>query len=1163
MKKTFRFLALSFALICGTLSSFAAAPAGGPTPGTLVGNNEELGVVVYEVLGWSDDLGAYEVQINELNWTGIQTKPTEMTIKLAFEQMYGTTKCKYVVRQIKSTTTAEKKAFYAQTNLKKVEFVNDENVIKAKDFAVGDYSFYGCTNLAELIFPDNVSTIGKYAFQNTAIKNFEIPANCTDILEFAFNNCQSLNSVTVREGENGGSLATLGENVFANSTLHYLDLSKAYSLTTIGNGHEKSPFIYKAHSAINNQLLEVKLPEPKGEATTSLLSEIYDSFKNCTSLKSISNLDKSIITRFEDDAFQNDKALAELNFPVGEYTKPMLTGSPFKGCESLATLTFAADFWGTIGDGTNNLFGAVPDDAASLAALKTITFEGYLNGLINSNAFGNKSTTGAICTSLATLTITKGLQAGSYKVSSVDYSFGASIKNGAFNNCAALATVSLNGATIGGADKAAQSISLDGFAATGIKTLDLGDVTISNKYGIGYTFQVNSSAFTSSALESVTVGDINISNGAHYVNFPDGAFVGGANFTSFTVGDINNDGGYVIFGYSGSPVAQSKDADGKPIYTLATVEVGSIVNGKGSQVYFNNNAFQSDALATVTFGDFKKAKPAETTGEYVKIFEGAFAEKNATSETAKTITIGSIAASTQIDGGAFKGGSKAASYTATLGDIKKAKDTDKDFTLAIAAKAFQGPAVGDVTYNFGEVNAPSMTGIAANAFIGAKDKEGKDNAKVNIGAYKASFDNAYTFTQVKEVTVASWETSSSTWKFDKPNTVTVTGDMTNVMEGDNGGSYVENLAILGNITMANSIVKFGSAVRSINFGKDKDIAATAVGASAFSAASNDAKAKNQTINIAYACTEGNEALYNPIFDEKAFGTDNSVKNVVLFTTVWAQNNIFENTTVYPNGIYRMELSASTVIPGEPIKAKLIAGQNGKNMYGKLYIPKGVGMYYKIDAKVSGSKNGVNVFSGHLDNDNIYMKQIDVYKGFYWIDASEVDQVFIVRTSDTSATEVEAEGASDEEIADLKLGDNAKNAWWFKKGDAKKNCLKYSAAKVVNQELQNNAEFMHKTIYVMANPAKYNLAFAKLNQYTTTSDLPAKSLFVLSDTDPEASAARLNVIFEDEIDNIENATAIQNIEAKQAANDGIYNLQGVRVKNAQKGIYIINGKKVIK
>jgi hypothetical protein len=217
------------------------------------------------------------------------------------------------------------------------------------------------------------------------------------------------------------------------------------------------------------------------------------------------------------------------------------------------------------------------------------------------------------------------------------------------------------------------------------------------------------------------------------------------------------------------------------------------------------------------------------------------------------------------------------------------------------------------------------------------------------------------------------------------------------------------------------------------------------------------------------------------------------------------------------------------------------------------------MTYKIDAKVSGSKNGVNVFSGHLDGDNIYMKQIDTYKGYYWIDATEENQVFIVRTSDMTASEVTAEAVT--EAAEL---NDAKNLFWFVKNDAKKNCLRFTPAVVVNQELQNNAEFMHKTIYVMANPAKYNLAFAKLNQYTTSTNLAKNSLYVVSETDPQAASARLNVIFDDEIDNVENATGIQYVETeKTAVNDGIYNLQGVRVKNTQKGIYVINGKKVIK
>jgi len=56
-----------------------------------------------------------------------------------------------------------------------------------------------------------------------------------------------------------------------------------------------------------------------------------------------------------------------------------------------------------------------------------------------------------------------------------------------------------------------------------------------------------------------------------------------------------------------------------------------------------------------------------------------------------------------------------------------------------------------------------------------------------------------------------------------------------------------------------------------------------------------------------------------------------------------------------------------------------------------------------------------------------------------------------------------------------------------------------------------------------------------------------------------AAARLNIVFEGEGD----ATAIEAL-ANEAENAGaIYNLNGVRVNKAQKGIYIQNGKKFVK
>ena len=50
--------------------------------------------------------------------------------------------------------------------------------------------------------------------------------------------------------------------------------------------------------------------------------------------------------------------------------------------------------------------------------------------------------------------------------------------------------------------------------------------------------------------------------------------------------------------------------------------------------------------------------------------------------------------------------------------------------------------------------------------------------------------------------------------------------------------------------------------------------------------------------------------------------------------------------------------------------------------------------------------------------------------------------------------------------------------------------------------------------------------------------------------------RLNLVFEDD------ATAIKGINKAGENNGAIYNLQGVRVNKAQKGLYIQNGKKYI-
>ena len=76
-------------------------------------------------------------------------------------------------------------------------------------------------------------------------------------------------------------------------------------------------------------------------------------------------------------------------------------------------------------------------------------------------------------------------------------------------------------------------------------------------------------------------------------------------------------------------------------------------------------------------------------------------------------------------------------------------------------------------------------------------------------------------------------------------------------------------------------------------------------------------------------------------------------------------------------------------------------------------------------------------------------------------------------------------------------------------------------------------------------------------------MKADQFFIISDINPNA-AGRLQTVWLDENGFVEEdgATAIQKVEAAEAENGAIYNLQGVRVKAAKKGLYIQNGKKYI-
>ena len=1319
MKKTFRFLALSLALICGTVSVWAdARPTDGPVDGASVGSTvattEGLqGVVTYVVNGWDATLNAYTVQIEGLDYDGLQTNPTTLTIQTSFVEKWKTVQYKYYVNKIIDTQGTDpssaipyKKAFYAKTDLTSLKFQATESAVATSDFtfSVGDYAFYGCTALTTLKFPDNVNKIGKYAFQNTAITNFVIPAECAEIGACAFNDTKKLGIVSVSEAGND-ELKTIGKQVFANSFVSTLNLSNATALQSI----DDQAFIFNA-SDVNAQLKNVTLPDV-AHATNPFISLGTNGkcFANCMALEAIGNLDKSNVTAINPGAFENCVKLAELNLPATASIITNATTSPFLNTPLLKKITFADGWAGQIGqgvyastDGNKIKYSTAEkkyvleaytltdaDKKKELGYLEEIEFKGKVYGQISGAAFGNATPANA-CSGLKKVTFAGLICQGTV------------IGSSAFANCAALTDLTFNGFIIENAKHNNIAIAEYAFMNTAIASVDFkgfsfyGDATVSEiaianrafacdqlaevKFGgvtfyewdnagtatagVAHEFKLANGTFVSDLLTKVDFGDLindntngkseglgkisigtdgNIATGRVFVPKTAGStgvleevkignIVAGNTFfntaacasevlKSVTIGNISNvptKTGKVIFGnfafgYTNPIEAANRRANEK------TVIIGNITGESDKMTaQINTQAFSGDLLKSVTIGNIAAKAVINNYS-----FAGNFAEKSVTignitsadfdirsfafaGKQLVSVVIGDIVndapstakiqtsafANTSVNGDDFD----AQEETVIIGKLANEKleiaasafmgpQTDGSvfkvaiFGLAddegnlsglekdakIAAGAFAGPAVGETTYVIGDINA--TTGIEAGAFVGSLDEEGKPATSVTVGDFNKQFPKYYTFTNVNDLTAASWNDASYISKICAPVSMTVEGDVTKNIWGDKGDDTIVSLEIGGNVISPATINDFGDKVRHIAFtAEDPEVYAGAFTTGSFEEAS-DAAGTTETISVIYRVKTAIKS--NAIFSKKTFNdSDDGVKNVVLYTDEWSLANTFRNVEIGGSDeqVYRISLSTSAVAPGEDITATCVKGANGKYSYGRLYVPAGTGMRYKVSAEYDEAtkKNGVNLFSATISGTDIYMNTVTVMEGYYWIDATETAQTLIVRTSDVSADKVtiEAEYVSEEEAQAMDAeGTVILDTDWFDATSAKKNALRYATSAITPAEFQNDATTYNKGIYVMANPANNNLAFAKYNQTNSaTKDLAKGSVYVVTRSN---QYARLNVIWPEGVDEESDATAIDTIENASETNDAIYNLQGVRVNKAQKGLYIINGKKVVK
>ena len=231
----------------------------------------------------------------------------------------------------------------------------NEYIIGDSVKSIGDYCFYGCTNLQSITFGRNIKTMGQYAFEHCdnfkSVKindiaswcqiNYEsykrnplyyahklylgdelitdliIPENVTNIKESAFYGCTSISSTII-----GSKVANIEENAFCGcSNLKTIEINS----DSIANGTYS--FEFSLIKVFGNQVNKFIF----GDSVTGIGDYAFYKFKNLTFIEFPNGL-----TRIGLYAFSQCSNLSSINIPIniesiGDYG--------FYNCSMVASIT--------------------------------------------------------------------------------------------------------------------------------------------------------------------------------------------------------------------------------------------------------------------------------------------------------------------------------------------------------------------------------------------------------------------------------------------------------------------------------------------------------------------------------------------------------------------------------------------------------------------------------------------------------------------------------------------------------------------------------------------------------------------------------------------------------------------------------------------------------
>ena len=574
---------------------------------------------------------------------------------------------------------------------------------------------------------------------------------------------------------------------------------------------------------------------------------------------------------------------------------------------------------------------------------------------------------------------------------------------------------------------------------------------------------------------------------------------------------------------------------------LTKVTMGDIShNGNTTEYTVNNSAFNGcTSLATVIIGKI------DTKGA---IGQGAFGAK------LTSLTIGNIEKAGAIAQDAFVFDD--ANTTVTIGTVLN--EDPASGVKVFGKNAFKFQATGTKTVNVtignGTKAIDSKGGVfTTNTFIGTK----LTSLTFNGAIIEKGIDLPF-------LGVTAWDATGS---------LNFTGTI------ETSGIYTSAFA---NQDMA--------GLKTVNFAGELAPNAVVDFAFGIGSAYDAAKVPLMTVNYTSA-THANTTASGIPFGQKAFKgsytADRDIKLVVKNTALAATiiSLQAENAT---DVIYRVML-----VPEAPTNFFNVYNDNANDgtSYGRILLQ--AGKKYKIDRRPVGKdadevdQTGItyNLYVCYKEEDDaskttlLNMLPMVSTDGFYYVDVpAGKDLVVLVKATKTKAVDDNVTKMWYEEITSIPAGKQVANVY---NGDGS---MKVASAVVTNQQLRDGsgdpmpyvtydpkvttsdalttAKLTANNVYLLTNPAKFGGMKAVAIDYETytTPFINKENFYALGKK--YAGAARMVINW---IDNEAEATGIYEVKTGKLVNaesDAIFNLQGVRVNKAQKGIYIQNGKKIV-